>query len=76
MKRYEFTYSFTEPEVHIYKVVVDAYNDADAYYQALYDIAMHLLHRGRYEFEAPGEAKLICIKKGEVEYAKETLPRD
>ena len=78
MNRYEFTYSFMKPEVHVYKVIVDAYNDLDAYYNALYDIATHLLHYRTHGFEAPGEAKLTCIKKGEVHYdqPKETLPRN
>ena len=42
MKKYAFTLSFTEPEVWIYKVVVEAYNINDAYYRAFYECARHL----------------------------------
>lgn len=64
MQRYEFTYSFMKPYVHVFKIVVDAYNDGDAYYQALYEIARHIIpHR---DFVVPDEARITCIKKGDV----------
>lgn len=66
MYRYEFTYSFMKPFVHVYTVVVDAFNDSDAYYQAMYSIAAHLYEHSR-EFEAPEEAKITCVKKGKIE---------
>lgn len=63
--RYEFTYSFMKPEVHVFKVVIDAYNEADAYYEALYEIARHITLYKR-DFEAPSEATITCVKKGKA----------
>ena len=65
MNKYEFTYSFMKPFVHVYKVEIEAYSDSDAYYHAMYNIAMHLYEHSR-EFEAPEEAKITCIKKGKI----------
>ena len=65
MYRYEFTYSFMKPYVHVYKVVVDAYCDLDAYYHAMYDIAQHLRNYPN-NFEVPSEARITCVKKGKI----------
>lgn len=64
MYRYEFTFSFDKPWIYVYKVVVDAFNDGDAYYSALYEIARHVSNLTA--FEAPGKAKLTCVKKGKI----------
>lgn len=66
MCRYEFTYSFMKPEVRIFKVVVQAFNDADAYYDALYEIARYITLCATMNFEAPGEAKITCVRKGKI----------
>lgn len=66
MYRYEFTYSYMKPEVHVFKFVVDAFDDITAYYDALYEIARHTTMHATMSFEAPGEAKITCVKKGKV----------
>lgn len=76
MNRYEFTYTFMKPEGHVYKIIVDANNDLDAYHNALNEIEIHLLQIIRLGLKVPSEMKISCIKKGEVLYESEktTLP--
>lgn len=42
MKKYEFTLSFMKPQVWVSKIVVEAFNLKDAYYEAFYQFAMHI----------------------------------
>ena len=62
MHRYEFTFSFMKPYVYVFKVEVDAYNDNDAYYQALYEIARNVVRLHR-DFVVPDTATITCVRK-------------
>lgn len=58
MKKFEFTLSFTKPEIWVYKVVIEASSLEDAYYRAFYEFADHV---ARYRI-AP-EALTIVYKE-------------
>jgi hypothetical protein len=55
-----------KPEVHVFKVVIDAFNDVDAYYDALYEIARHITLYASMNYVIPGTATITCVKKGKI----------
>lgn len=43
MKKYEFTLRFSEPDIWVYKTIVEAYSPHEAYCRAFYEFTFHIL---------------------------------